>query len=293
MGALRALRALPKSVLIGGTIFILICLVLALAPWVAPYDPAAQVLSAALAGSSPQHWLGTDDLGRDVLSRLIFGGRFSVTIAAMVLVFCGVTGTVIGALSARVGGVFDEIVMRICDILFSFPDILVAVILIAILRPGFMTLVLALTIAGWAPFARLSRGMTLEVNTKEFIEAAEALGCSRAFIIRRHVIPNIFGPVFAMALLRFPGKLIAVGSLSYLGLGVQPPNSDWGSMIADAQPYVDRVPLLLLGPALAIFVTALAVTVAGQGLVNRRPPVSVAASNPQPIPAVTATGERP
>src|SRR5262249_48617717 len=153
-----------------------------------------------------------------------------------------------GALSARLGGLFDEITMRICDVLLSFPDVLIALVLVALLRPSSTTLVLALTIVGWTPFARLTRGITFEINTRGYIEAAEALGCSRRFIVIRHVIPNAIGPVMAMGLLRFADKLIAVGSLSYLGLGVQPPDSDWGSMLADAQPYMERVPLLLLAP---------------------------------------------
>lgn len=277
---LARLRDQPASLLVAVGTFALIAAAIALAPWIAPYDPTEPTFVSRLEAPSAAHWLGTDQLGRDVLSRLLFGGRFSVTIAALVLAISAVTGTLLGALSARIGGLFDEIVMRVVDVLLSFPEILVALILIAILRPSFVTLIVALVAVGWTPFARLTRAITLEINTMGYIEAAEALGCSRWFIVLRHVIPNALGPVLAMGLLRFADKLIAVGSLSYLGLGVQPPDSDWGSMIAEAQAYMERTPVVIIAPALTIFVTALAVTVAGQSL-GQRPLQAVAAEEQQ------------
>jgi ABC-type dipeptide/oligopeptide/nickel transport system permease subunit len=267
---LEAVLNSPAPLRAAVTVFALICLALVLAPWIAPYDPTEQVLASRLQAASAAHWLGTDHVGRDVLSRLLYGGRFSVTIAALVLLVSAATGTFLGAMSARIGGLFDEFLMRVADILLSFPEILVALILTAILKPSFVTLITALVAVAWTPFARLTRAITLEINTMGYIEAAEALGCSRSFIVLRHIIPNAMGPVLAMAFLRFADKLVAVGSLSYLGLGVQPPDSDWGSMIADAQPYMERAPLLIIAPALAIFICALAVTIAGQNLGQRR-----------------------
>ena len=136
----------------------------------------------------------------------------------------------LGALSARIGGLFDEALMRIVDLLLSFPEVVVALFLIAILGPGYGTLVLALTITGWTPFARMSRGLALEVNAQDYIAAAEVLGCRRWFIVLRHVIPNLVRPIAAISFLRFGHKLITVGGLSFLGLGVQPPGSDWGAI---------------------------------------------------------------
>ena len=239
---------------------------LALTPWLAPYDPAAQVLTARLRAPSAEHLLGTDHLGRDVLSRLMHGGRFSVSIAAIAVLITGVSGTLLGALSARLGGLFDEVVMRTVDALLAFPDVLIALFLVFLIGPGYGTLIVALATTGWTPFARLTRAVTLEINTKEYIEAAEALGCSRAFIIFHHVLPNALGPVLAQGFLRFGHKLITVGGLSYLGLGVQPPNSDWGAMLAEAQLYMVRAPWLVVAPGFAIFLTALSVTLAGHGL---------------------------
>ncbi|HET7734786.1 MAG TPA: ABC transporter permease [Nocardioidaceae bacterium] len=250
---------------VGAIGLVTVLLVLALTPWIAPHDPAVQNLTNRLAGPSPDHWLGTDHLGRDVLSRLMWGGRFSVTIAAITLVICAASGVVIGALAARRGGWLDELVMRSVDVLICFPDVVIALFLIALFGTGYGTLIAALTITGWTPFARLMRGLALEINAKEYIEAAEILGSPKAYIIFRHVIPNALRPVLAMSFLRFGHKLITVGALSYLGLGVQPPDSDWGAMLLDAQPYMERAPSLGILPGAAIFVTALSVTMIGQG----------------------------
>lgn len=251
---------------VGAVLLTFVLLVLVLTPLIAPHDPAAQELGNRLAGPSGAHWLGTDHLGRDVLSRLMWGGRFSVTIAAITLIICAVSGTILGALAARRGGWIDELVMRSVDVLVCFPDVVVALFLIALFGTGYGTLIAALTITGWTPFARLMRGLALEINSKEYIEAAEILGSPKWFILFRHVIPNALRPVAAMSFLRFGHKLITVGALSYLGLGVQPPDSDWGKMLLDAQPYMERAPWVGILPGAAIFITALSVTMIGQGL---------------------------
>ena len=265
-GILHILGGFHWTFLVGGTFFLFVCLVLVLTPWIAPYDPTVQVLTARLQGPSAEHLIGTDHLGRDVLSRLMHGGRFSVSIAAIAVLITGVSGTLLGALSARLGGLFDEILMRTVDALLAFPDVLLALFLVFLIGPGYGTLIIALALTGWTPFARLTRAVTLEINTKDYIEAAEALGCSRSFIIFRHVLPNAIGPVLAQGFLRFGHALITVGGLSYLGLGVQPPQSDWGAMLAEAQLYMIRAPWLVVFPGFAIFLTALSVTLAGQGL---------------------------
>lgn len=262
---LHAARGRHWTLRVGAVVLATVLAVLVLTPWIAPYNPATQDLSHRLAGLSGQHWLGTDQLGRDVLSRLMYGGRFSVSIAAITLLLSAVIGTLIGAASARRGGLLDEIVMRTVDLLIAIPDVVVALLLIAVLGTGYGTLIAALTAVGWTPFARLMRGLTLEINSRGYIEAAEALGCSKFFIIFRHVIPNALRPMLALSFLRFGHKLITVGGLSFLGMGVQPPDSDWGAMLLDAQPYMERVPLLGILPGLAIFLTALSVTMIGQG----------------------------
>ncbi|RHW27492.1 ABC transporter permease [Nocardioides immobilis] len=271
---------------VGAALLLFVLLVLVLTPWIAPHDPANQDLANRLAGPSADHWLGTDHLGRDVLSRLMWGGRFSVTIAGITLVICVVSGTILGALAGRRGGWIDEVVMRTVDVLVCFPDVVIALFLIALFGTGYGTLIAALSIAGWTPFARLMRGLALEINAKEYIEAAEILGSPKWFILFRHVIPNALPPVAAMSFLRFGHKLITVGALSYLSLGVQPPDSDWGAMLLDAQPYMERAPWVGILPGAAIFITALSVTMIGQGLdVQKKRRTTARTTGPSGAPA--------
>ncbi|MCU1656432.1 MAG: transporter permease, partial [Pseudonocardiales bacterium] len=244
--------------------------------WIRPDDPNLQNLDHRLAGPTLSHLLGTDAYGRDVLSRLLVGGRFSVTIAGVTVVLSAVIGTLLGIASGRIGGLVDEIAMRAADVLLAFPDMLLALVLIVIMGPGPKTVVIAMTVVGWTAFARLARTMTLEINTHGYIEAAKALGCRQRFIVVRHVLPNAFNPVLSLALSRFAYQLITVGSLSYLGLGVQPPQSDWGSMLAEGQSFMQQDPLLVATPGLAIFITALSLTMAGQGLRHDRAPAEPA-----------------
>ncbi|WP_026257765.1 ABC transporter permease [Actinopolymorpha alba] len=264
------IRTWPASLVIGALLFVVVVLTLILTPWIAPHDPAAQTLSARLTGSSGTHPLGTDQLGRDVLSRLMDGGRFSVSIAALTLAISAVVGTLLGLVCARRRGAFDEFIMRLTDVLLAFPEMIVAMFLVAILGASQSTLVLALVLGGWTPFARLARGVAIEIDSRDYIEAAKSLGCSKRFIMMRHVLPNALSPLMAHAALRFGHKLITVGALSFLGLGVQPPDADWGSMLADGLPYMSRSPGLVIYPGLAIFVTALSVTLMGQGINVRR-----------------------
>jgi peptide/nickel transport system permease protein len=270
---------------------------LALAPWIMPYDPTAQDLAHRLADPSALHWLGTDHLGRDELSRLLEGGRFSVIIAAVTLALCAAIGILLGTIGARTGGMFDEVLMRTVDLLISFPDVIVALLLVAFLGPGYGTLILALTAVGWTPFARMMRAQTMLIGAQDYIRAAEVLGCGAGFIVARHIIPNAIRPVLAMAFLRFGHKLIAVGGLSFLGLGVQPPGSDWGAMLGDGRRFMEAHPLLVLAPGLAIFVTALSVTLIGQRMeiVHRRRrnadgPGAVPGPVPSPVPSPAAAG---
>ncbi|EKJ96421.1 ABC transporter membrane spanning protein [Bradyrhizobium lupini HPC(L)] len=250
----------------GSAIFLAIILLLIIAPWISPYNPAQQNLRLRLNAPSAAHWLGTDHLGRDVLSRLLIGGRFTVTIAATTVILSVVIGALIGIVSGRSRGIVDQILMRIVDLLIAIPDVVIAIFLVAIFGPGYGTLIASLTIVGWTPFARLARGLTLSINSREYIRAAEVLGCTRSFIIFRHIIPNTIWPIAAVAFLRFGHKLITVGGLSFLGLGVQPPAADWALMLSDAQAYAERMPVLVIAPGLAIFLAALSVTWIGHGL---------------------------
>jgi peptide/nickel transport system permease protein len=266
-GALRRLLTTRHWTFAAGcAIFGAVLAVLILGPWVWALDPAAQNIVDRLKPPSADYWLGTDNLGRDVFARLVEGGRFTVTIAAISVIISVVIGVAIGVFAGRVGGWFEEISMRLVDLLIAIPDTVIAIFLVAIFGPGHVTLIVALTIVGWTPYARLARGLALQVNAMDYIRAAEVLGMTRRFILIRHFLPNLIRPISAVTFLRFGHKLITVGGLSYLGLGVQPPAPDWGLMLAAAQPYLDRAPMLMIAPGLAIFVTALSVTWIGHGL---------------------------
>lgn len=251
---------------VGLLVLTAIVIVIVFAEWLAPYDPGSQKLISRLQGPSAEHWLGTDHLGRDVLSRIIIGGQFTLTISAITVIITLIAGTLIGVVAGRSGGLFDEISMRIVDLLISIPDVVVAIFLIGIFGPGYITLIVALTLIGWTPYARLARGLTKSIMSQDYIKAAEVLGLKRRFIILRHILPNTIRPIAAVSFLRFGHKLITIGGLSYLGLGVQPPNPDWGLMLAEAQPYMERAPLLMIAPGVVIFVAALCVTWIGHGI---------------------------
>lgn len=258
---------------VGIVLFSTILLMIICAPWIAIHDPAAQSLVNRLKPPSAEHWLGTDNLGRDLFARILYGGRFTVTIAAITVAITVVIGTIVGVIAGRNGGLLDEITMRVVDLLISVPDTVVAIFMVAIFGPGYMTLVISLTLIGWTPYARLARGLTMQVNSLDYIRAAEVLGMKRHVVIFRHIIPNTIRPISAVSFLRFGHKLITVGGLSFLGLGVQPPTPDWGLMLADAQPYLERAPMLMIVPGLAIFLAALSVTWIGHGVeIDRRKP---------------------
>lgn len=259
--------------LAGALMFGTILLLIIFAPQIAGHDPAKQQIALRLKPPSATHWLGTDNLGRDLFSRILHGGRFTVSIAAISVVVTVILGTLIGMIAGRAGGLWDEVLMRITDLLLSVPDAIVAIFFVAIFGPGHGTLIAALVIVGWTPYARLARGLTMQVNARDYIRAAEVLGMTRRFILFRHIVPNMIRPISAVCFLRFGHKLITVGGLSFLGLGVQPPGSDWGLMLADAQAYLERAPMLMIAPGIAIFLTALSVTWIGHGIeIDRRAP---------------------
>ena len=258
---MRNLSAVDKAAVV---VLALVVAAVAAAPWLTPFPPDDQNLAARLASPSATHWLGTDHLGRDTLSRLLDGGRFSLVVAALATVLTGLVGLVIGVLSARRKGWLDEFFTRTNDVLLALPEMVVALFIVAAMGTGFSSLLVALTVTGWTPFARLARTLAYDVSARGFVEAARVVGCSPSFIIFRHILPHLAAPMLGQATLRFGQLLISVGALSYLGLGVQPPQSDWGSMVAAAQPYAERAPWGIIAPGLAIFLVALCVTLIGQ-----------------------------
>ncbi|MHC6178031.1 ABC transporter permease [Glutamicibacter sp. X7] len=238
------------------------------APVLAPYDPNAQDLAARLQGPSLAHWLGTDDLGRDTLTRLLIGGRYSLSIALLTTLLSLAVGTVLGLLSALRGGWLDELFSRTSDLLLALPEIVIALLIIAVVGPGYLSMILAVSVVSWTPTARLVRSLSAQVLASGYVSASRHAGCSIGFVLRRHVIPALLGPVLAQTALRFGLLLVLLGSLSYLGIGVQPPQSDWGSMLAQAQPHAVRSAWGLLAPGGAIFTVSLCVTLLGNRITH-------------------------
>jgi ABC-type dipeptide/oligopeptide/nickel transport system permease subunit len=253
--------------LFGLITFGVIILASILAPVITKYDPTKTSLRERLQFPNAVHLLGTDAVGRDVFSRILYGGRQALVISFVSVLIDATIGTVLGALASRhAGSILDEILMRAIDLFLSFPNIIIALMIVVMLKPGFWALVLALTITGWTPYARLARAVGLEISTQTYIEAAAATGESEFLTMRKHILPNTLGPILAQVFLRFGHTLLTIAGLSYLGIGIQPPTPDWGQMLADAQVFMVRVPTLILAPGLIIFLATLSVTMAGQGL---------------------------
>jgi peptide/nickel transport system permease protein len=236
------------------------------APIVTQHDPFKQVLSARLKGPSREHPLGTDLLGRDVLSRLLYGGRLSLGLTAFVVITTASIGTLIGLISGILGGLPDEIIMRVVDVIIAFPSILLVLTIAGLREPGIFNLAFAMISVGWSPFARVIRGECLKVRSMTFVEAAISIGATRRRIALRHILPNVTSSLLVMVFLRFSQNLLAIAALSFLGLGAQPPTPEWGMMLSEARNYMELVPLTMIVPGMAIFLTTLGMSLAGDGL---------------------------
>lgn len=253
-------------VLLSGGVVLFLVLAALFAPLLAPYAPDAQDLSARLQGPSPKHWLGTDDLGRDVLSRLIWGARVSLSVALVVEVIELLFGATLGLLAGYYGGRLDTLIMRAADMMFAFPDILLAILITGILGKALVFVFLALALVGWPGMVRLVRGQVLALRQQEYIAAAKALGARDGRIIVRHLLPNALGPIIVALTVGTAGAILAESTLSFLGLGVQPPNPSWGSMIQRAWEYRRAQPLQTLWPALTLATAISAFNFLGDGL---------------------------
>ncbi len=267
MSALSTLRKfLGQSVLarVGFAAAALLLLSALLAPWIAPADPAAQDLPSRLESPSRAHWMGTDELGRDTMSRTLYGARVSLLVAVSVVLGCGITGLTIGMLAGFAGGWFDGLVnLLLINAFLSFPGILLAIAFAAFFGPGIGKVILALVITGWAGYARLARAQVLKVKELEFIMAARSLGASNARILLRHVLPNMIQPVLIQATIGMAGAILAESTLSFLGLGVLAPVPSWGSMLNDARSHLFDAPHMVIFPALAVMTAVLAFNLLG------------------------------
>jgi peptide/nickel transport system permease protein len=253
----------------GAGILALLLVVALFAPWLAPRDPSEQNLENDLVVFSRAHPLGTDKLGRDVLSRTLYGSRISLAVGAVTVTLSLVFGVAVGSMSGYLRGWPDHLLMRLVDILLAFPGILLAIAFAAVLGPGLYHVVIALCLIGWTGYARLVRGEILSLREREFIQAAQALGSGPVRVILRHLVPNLVPPLLIQATFGLATAILAEGSLSFLGLGVEPPTPSWGAMLNEGRQFILVAPHLTTYPGLAIMLTVLALNLVGDALQER------------------------
>jgi peptide/nickel transport system permease protein len=266
LSLLRLARRNPLAS-VGAALVVIFLFFALLAPWIAPQDPARIDLPARLSPPSPAHLLGTDELGRDILSRVIWGSRISMLVGSCVVIVSLVLGLIIGSVAGYYGGRIDRFVnIVVMNAFMSFPGILLAIAFVAFRGPGIFNLVLALSLGGWVGYARLVRGQVLAAREREYVEAARALGAGDLRIIVRHILPNIVQPVIVQAAIGMAAAILAEGTMSFLGLGVPPPTASWGSMLNDGRAHLFDAPHLVLFPALAVMLAVLSFNFIGDAL---------------------------
>jgi glutathione transport system permease protein len=254
------------TALLAAAIIALVILAAVFAPFIAPYDPAAADYDALLQGPTLAHLAGTDSYGRDILSRIIWGGRVSLAVGLISALAGGIVGTLMGLVSGWSGGWVDALLMRLCDVLFAFPGLLLAIAVVALLGPGVTNVIWAVAIFSVPVFARLTRGSTLALKQTQYVQAARAIGVSRFKLILHHVLPGALPAVIVYMSLRIGSAILVGAALSFIGLGAQPPSSEWGAMLADGRSYLGVADHLTLFPGLAIFIVVLCFNVLGDGL---------------------------
>ncbi|MEM7134767.1 MAG: ABC transporter permease [Chloroflexota bacterium] len=255
------------------TMLLIVFLCLA-APLTATHDPTAVDLRTGLQAPSAANWLGTDQLGRDVWSRVVWAGRASLLVTGVVLVFSLGIGLMLGLLSGYGGGWVDNVIMRITDFFYALPQIILALALIGAVGPSIPALMVTLTIGGWVSYARLTRSLVLALSQSDFVTAARATGATDRRILTHHLLPGAIGPVSVQLSLDAGSTILAVAALSFLGLGIQPPTPEWGTMLVEARPYLNQALHLVLPPGLAIFLVVFGCNTLGEALENRLRPAS-------------------
>jgi peptide/nickel transport system permease protein len=254
-----------RMAVLGGAIVLAWVIVALVAPLIAPYDPIDQQVRERLQPPSTSHWLGVDELGRDVFSRVLYGGRVSLPVAAVVVLLATVFGTLYGGVAGFGGSVVDEVAMRLVDMVLAFPSLILAMAIAAALGPSIQNSMLALLLVWWPPYARVARGQVLSLKRRDFISAARALGMSEQRILLRHVLPNALAPAFVLTSMDFGNAIIITAALSFLGLGAVPPTPEWGAMVAEGRELVQQWWISTFS-GLAIFSVAMACNFVGDGL---------------------------
>ena len=255
-----------KLAVLGLIIIVIIFLVAIFANFIAPYSFDQQDLLSCFQGPSAQHWFGTDEFGRDIFSRVVYGTRISLLIGFVAVAIAMVIGVLLGAFSGYYGATVDNIIMRLMDILLSIPQIILAIAIVAVLGNGLFNLMLAVGISSIPHYARIVRASVLSVKDQEFIEAAKAAGSSDLRIIFKHIIPNCLAPIIVQATLGVAMAILTAAGLSFVGLGISPPTPEWGSMLSSARSYIRDYAYMTMFPGLAIMITIFALNVLGDGL---------------------------
>ncbi len=255
-----------KLTVVGVVVIAMFVLATLLAPVIAPHDPLSQDIRNRLAPLSRVHLLGADELGRDTLSRLIYGARISLLTSIFVVGITMIVGVILGSISGYYGGMLDSIIMRITDVVLAFPGIILALAIAGMLGPGLFNVMVALAITGWPGYCRVMRGQVLSIKEKDFVEAERAVGVSNLAIMFRHILPNAVAPIVVMATLGMGGIILAAAGLSFLGLGAQPPVPEWGSMLNAGRGFILVNPWLSIFPGIAIMLVVLGFNFLGDGL---------------------------
>ncbi len=255
-----------RSATIGTIIITLLILAAIFAPILAPYDPIETNVEDRLMKPCIEHPLGTDQLGRDVYSRLLYGARISLTIGIVVVSISALIGIILGIYSGFYGGLIDSTIMRLVDSFLTFPSVFLAIVIAGVLQPGITSVIIALIVVGWTKYARVGRGSVLSIKEKEFVESAISLGVNDRYIMFRHIFPNIISPIIIVATLGMADAILSSASLSFLGFGPQPPAPEWGAMLNAGRPFMQTHPYLMIFPGLAIMILVLGFNLLGDGL---------------------------
>jgi peptide/nickel transport system permease protein len=255
-----------RAALVGLAVIVLLVVAAALAPRMAPYNPYAVALETRLQPPDGTHLLGTDELGRDILSRLIFGARVSLWVGVVTVALSGVIGVSGGLVAGYLGGYWDVVIMRLVDVFLAFPVIILAIAIVAVRGPGLTNVLIALALVYWTTYARVVRGVVLSLRDEEYAWAARTLGASTTRILVRHLLPNTVAPIVVLASLGMGNAILSEAALSFLGFGIQPPEASWGSMLNSGMQFLRDASFLSTWPGLAIFVTVLGFNLLGDGL---------------------------
>ncbi|QOS81680.1 nickel ABC transporter permease subunit NikC [Paenibacillus sp. JNUCC31] len=265
----RAVFKGQRAIQICSVIILLFFVIAILAPWIAPHDPVKVNLLQKLASPSLEHWLGTDHLGRDNLTRLMYGARVSLGFATLIFLSSLLIGVIVGSISGYLGGWVDSLLMRFCEGIMAFPNLVLVLGIVGIFGPGLMQVLLALMMVQWVYYARICRNMVVSLKERNFIAAARISGSSSWMIIRRHIIPNVQRPIVVMGTLEMGWAIMDISALSFLGLGIQPPNAEWGAMIHEGTGYIRSHPELMIYPGTLILLVVITFNILGEALSER------------------------